>query len=303
MRAAAPLKRVFAPAWVRPEALNVTPDLLGMPLAPHGRRLVAIVVDLALIGVLSSTGMFWAVAGIGALSIQLRRTTPRRPLWRSAAMWIALAWLAIVAFAHGADWLVQHTDPARMAAVALDDDDDDAAAAAPALVATSSTPAPSAASPVPEEATRLVVAAQAARIHALEARLAETRKPGPVQWRDAAMRRLHRLGMSFGWAIAYFSLLPFWWAGQTVGKRLFGLRVVELTGKPLGLMTTFGRYGGYAAGLATGGLGFLQVLWDPNRQAVQDKLAHTVVVDLRGPRALIPRFQGADAPQTAPEDA
>ena len=46
-------------------------------------------------------------------------------------------------------------------------------------------------------------------------------------------------------------------------------------------MTSFGRYGGYAAGMATGGLGFAQVLWDANRQAVQDKLAHTVVVDLR----------------------
>ena len=112
-----------------------------------------------------------------------------------------------------------------------------------------------------------------------------------MQWRDDALRRLHRLGLRFGWAIAYFSLLPFWWKGQTVGKRLFGLRVVELTGKPLGLMACFGRYGGYAAGLATGGMGFLQVLWDPNRQAVQDKLAHTVVVDLRGPRA---RRRGID---------
>ena len=33
--------------------------------------------------------------------------------------------------------------------------------------------------------------------------------------------------------------------------------------------------------MATGGLGFLQILWDPNRQAIQDKTAHTVVVDLR----------------------
>ena len=126
----------------------------------------------------------------------------------------------------------------------------------------------------------------AARIRDLEAQLAEARKPRPIQWRDDAMRRLNKLGLRFGWAIAYFSLLPFWWKGQTVGKRLFGLRVVELTGKPLGLMTCFGRYGGYAAGLATGGTGFLQVLWDPNRQAVEDKLAHTVVVDLRGPRAV-----------------
>ena len=36
-----------------------------------------------------------------------------------------------------------------------------------------------------------------------------------------------------------------------------------------------------SAGMATGLFGFLQVFWDPNRQAIQDKTAHTVVVDLR----------------------
>jgi hypothetical protein len=41
------------------------------------------------------------------------------------------------------------------------------------------------------------------------------------------------------------------------------------------------RYGGYAAGMATGGLGFAQALWDANRQGLQDKAAHTVVIDLR----------------------
>lgn len=275
------VKRAFAPGWVRPEHLNVTPELLGMPLAPHGRRLAAIVVDAGLIGVLSSTGMFWSVAGIGALAIQLRRRTPRRPVWRSVLMWVALAWLAVVAFAHAANWATHHPDASSVAALVRDDDDDDEDAAADAVAASASAstvalPGASAADPV--------AASQARRIRSLEAQLADTRKPGPLQWRDAALRRLHRLGLSFGWAIAYFTLLPFWWPGQTVGKRLFGLRVVELTGKPLGLMTTFGRYGGYAAGLATGGMGFLQVFWDPNRQAVEDKLAHTVVVDLRGPR-------------------
>lgn len=266
-------RRALAPAWVSPEHLNVTPELLGAPLAPHGRRVAAIVVDAALIGVLSSTGMFWSVAGIGALAVQLRRRqTPKRPVWRSVLMWLALAWLAIVAFAHGAEWVKHHGDRASLAAAVLEDDDGDDAASAPAA-------APSAAS-----GADALVANQAARIRSLEAQLAETRKPGPMQWRDAALRRLHRLGLSFGWAIAYFTLLPTWWRGQTIGKRLFGLRVVELTGKPLGLMSSFGRYGGYAAGLATGGMGFLQVLWDPNRQAVEDKLAHTVVIDERGPR-------------------
>jgi uncharacterized RDD family membrane protein YckC len=275
------VKRALAPAWVRPEALNVTPDLLGMPLAPLGRRAWAMGVDLAVIGVLSSTGMFWVVAGIGALVAQLVRPAPARPRSRTALMVLALGLLAVVAVQHGSDWLEHRNDPPRAAASRDDDDDEDAAAG---LLA-AATAASAVGDRVALQAVDQQVAHDAARIRELEAQLAQARKPRPIQWRDDALRRLHKLGLRFGWAIAYFSLLPFWWKGQTLGKRLFGLRVVELTGKPLGLMTCFGRYGGYAAGLATGGMGFLQVLWDPNRQAVEDKLAHTVVVDQRGPRA------------------
>jgi hypothetical protein len=275
------VRRALAPEWVHPEALNVTPELLGMPLAPHGRRALAMAVDVGVIGMLSSTGMFWVVAGIGALVVQLRRPLPTRPRSRSALMWLALAVLVVIAAERANEWVQHRHDPPR-AASARDDDDGDADAGGAAALAA---PAASGnAGAVALQAVAQQEARDAARIVELEAQLAEARKPRPIQWRDDAMRRLHRLGLRFGWAIAYFSLLPFWWQGQTVGKRLFGLRVVELTGKPLGLMTCFGRYGGYAAGLATGGMGFLQVLWDPNRQAVEDKLAHTVVVDLRGPR-------------------
>jgi uncharacterized RDD family membrane protein YckC len=271
------VKRATAPAWVRPEALNVTPELLGMPLAPHGKRALAMGVDVTLIGLLSTTGMFWVVAGIGALIVQLRRPLASRPRSRSVLMVAALALLVVLAVQHGQQWFEHRNDPPRAASATPDDDDDDVAAPA-TFVASAS--APEAAL----HATGTPVAQDAARIRDLEAQLVEARKPRPIQWRDDALRSLNRLGLRFGWAIAYFTLLPFWWKGQTVGKRLFGLRIVELTGKPLGLMTSFGRYGGYAAGLATGGMGFLQVLWDPNRQAVEDKLAHTVVVDLRGPR-------------------
>ena len=272
------VKRTLAPAWVRPEALNVTPELLGMPLAPHGRRALAMGVDLVVIGLLSTTGMFWMVAGIGAIVAQLRRPPPNRPRSRAVLMWLALALLIVLAVRHGERWYEHRNDPPRAEAAKDDDDSDEAvAAAASAASATAAELALRAAQKEQEH--------DAARIRDLESQLAEARKPRPIQWRDAAMGSLHKLGLRFGWAIAYFSLLPFWWKGQTVGKRLFGLRVVHLTGKPMGLMDCFGRYGGYAAGLATGGIGLLQVLWDPNRQAVEDKLAHTVVVDLRGPRA------------------
>lgn len=274
------IQRVQASAWVRPEALNVTPDLLGMPLAPHGRRALAMGVDVAVIGLLSTTGMFWVLAGIGALVIQLRRPLPGRPRSRSALMWAALALLIVIGFQHGTQWFEHRNDPPRAESAQDDAEDDDAVSAPGAASAT--------AADLALRAAEKREVRDAARIRELEAQLVEARKPRTLQWRDDALRRLHRLGLRFGWAIAYFSLLPFWWQGQTLGKRLFGLRVVELTGKPLGLVTCFGRYGGYAAGLATGGMGFLQILWDPNRQAVEDKLAHTVVVDLRGPRAPAP---------------
>tara|TARA_R110000772_G_scaffold97392_17_gene196691 strand:+ start:1656 stop:2951 length:1296 start_codon:yes stop_codon:yes gene_type:complete len=89
------------------------------------------------------------------------------------------------------------------------------------------------------------------------------------------------LGLGFGWAAFYFSIFTAWWTGQTPGKRLLGIRVIKLDGSSLNLWESFGRYGGYGAGFATGLLGFLQIYWDPNRQAIQDKISETLVIDLR----------------------
>lgn len=126
------------------------------------------------------------------------------------------------------------------------------------------------------------------RIARLEDQLAEARKPQPFKPLEAAERFADGLGASFGWGIVYFSLLPAFWNGQTLGKRLLRLQVIELTGKPMTVMRCLRRYGGYAAGMATGGLGFAQVLWDVNRQGLQDRAAHTVVVALTpGQRAAL----------------
>lgn len=89
---------------------------------------------------------------------------------------------------------------------------------------------------------------------------------------------LDDLGLSFGWAAVYFTVFTTLWAGQTPGKKLVGIRVVHLSGRPLSYWSSFSRYGGYAAGLTTGLLGFLQVYWDPNRQAIQDQLSFTAVI-------------------------
>lgn len=85
-------------------------------------------------------------------------------------------------------------------------------------------------------------------------------------------------GLGFGWAMLYFTFYTSWNNGQTIGKLLTRIRVVQLDNQPLTLWASFSRQGGYGAGLATGLIGFAQILWDPNRQAIQDKVASTVVI-------------------------
>jgi hypothetical protein len=96
-----------------------------------------------------------------------------------------------------------------------------------------------------------------------------------IAWAKAL---IEDLGLGFGWAAFYFTVFTSLWHGQTPGKKLFKIRVLQLDGTPLSLFDSFGRYGGYGAGLATGLLGFIQIFWDANRQAIHDKISSTVVV-------------------------
>ena len=92
------------------------------------------------------------------------------------------------------------------------------------------------------------------------------------------------LGLAFGFGTIYLTIFTAWWGGQTPGKKLLGVRVLRLDGKPLGWWDAFERAGGYAAGFATGLLGFAQIFWDPNRQAIHDRVSSTVVVREGAPR-------------------
>ena len=96
-----------------------------------------------------------------------------------------------------------------------------------------------------------------------------------VEWAKVVITDL---GLGFGWAAVYFTLFTLLWKGQTPGKKMMGIRVIALSGEYLNAWDAFGRYGGYGAGFATGLLGFMQIYWDPNRQAIQDKISATVVI-------------------------
>jgi hypothetical protein len=93
---------------------------------------------------------------------------------------------------------------------------------------------------------------------------------------------LDDLGIGFGWTGLYFTAFTAMFRGQTPGKKLFGIRVLRLDGEPMTLWASFERFGGYAAGLFTGLMGYMQVYWDRNRQAIQDKISETVVIRDRG---------------------
>jgi hypothetical protein len=88
---------------------------------------------------------------------------------------------------------------------------------------------------------------------------------------------LDELGFGFGWAALYFTVMLSWWKGQTIGKRALRIRVLRLDGGVINWWVAFERAGGYAAGLATGLLGFAQIYWDANRQAIHDRIVGTVV--------------------------
>jgi uncharacterized RDD family membrane protein YckC len=85
----------------------------------------------------------------------------------------------------------------------------------------------------------------------------------------------------FSWGaffIGWFTLWSLVTKGRSPGKAVFRLKVIRLDGKPLRLWDCFSRAGGYGASAATLMLGFLEAIWHPNRQAIHDRIAGTVVV-------------------------
>lgn len=108
-----------------------------------------------------------------------------------------------------------------------------------------------------------------------EAELEDASSGGLFSWVRAL---LDDLGLGFGWAALYTTVLLSATNGQTLGKRLLGIRVVRLDGQRINWWVAFERAGGYAAGFATGLLGFAQVYWDANRQGIHDRIVGTVVV-------------------------
>ncbi|ANH69798.1 RDD family protein [Mitsuaria sp. 7] len=306
--------------WITPEDLNVAPALLGLPLASPWQRAKAMAVDVALVTMLSNFGNTPLLAGCCWVAWRwYKQQRASRGEVRKESGWLGWApALCLVAFGLYTSTMEHIDEPTKqarreaVAAAAVDksdkadrhDEESDATdvredtrdlvkhAVATAMAAASAASG-TASGQLEQEVIRQVEKdgelqrkADRVRIKALQDEvrtLKDEAKRSPLEklrhWWEV-------VGLNLVWAFAYFVAFPLIWPGQTPGKKLMGLRIVELTGKPLKPMLCVRRYGGYAAGATTGGMGFLQILWDANRQGLHDKAAHTAVIDTRNPRRL-----------------
>ena len=96
---------------------------------------------------------------------------------------------------------------------------------------------------------------------------------------------LEALLPAWPWLAAYQGLLAAFYAGyftgttgQTPGKLLTGLRVIDTTGRPPGYLRAAGRAAMGVVGILLGGLGLLPMVFDPALRTAHDRLFQTRVV-------------------------
>lgn len=78
--------------------------------------------------------------------------------------------------------------------------------------------------------------------------------------------------------VLYFGFSTYLGNGQTLGKRVVGIRIVSLAHERMSLWHSFERALGYGASALEFGFGFIQYFIHPNRRTVHDRIAETIVV-------------------------
>lgn len=100
--------------------------------------------------------------------------------------------------------------------------------------------------------------------------------------------------------VTYFSLALYFGNGQTIGKWLARTRVISLTHERMNLWQSVERALGYGASFLELGFGFMQFFINRNRQCAHDRLAQTIVIDVRGSMEKI--VDDAKQPEVAADD-
>ncbi len=284
---------------VTPDAFSVDPPLLGTPLASPSRRGVALLIDIFLVVLITAvTSGVWFILGVVAAAFFLARATKPGKNDRASKVFrlflgcmgvSALSFTAVVFL--GIRYMNQATDDSG---IAFSMEDLSSPSVDEPIAAGQDDPLGGQAglevAELPDLSLAEAIELAGDTIGELEQDLARANRDledtraeldealqqgGLIGWLTS---RVDSLGFGLGWWTLYFAILMPWMKGQTPGKRALGVRVVRLDGQPVTWWHAFERAGGYAAGLATGTLGFMQVYWDANRQAIHDKVAGTVVI-------------------------
>ncbi len=300
---------------ITPDAFSVDPSLLGTPLARPWRRLSALWIDLVLVALITLlTSGVWFILGVVITAFLLararkggtddQRSRGFRLFLGCAGLTVLMVTISIVVLVRyidqrgGLERVVEEVvagldsgtvsigDSERIAEVLSSDPTEDELTAVTELLPED----------LPEAVTDALEALRDSNAD-LEDELRDTQAERDQALESAGfggwiIDKLDNIGFGLGWWTMYFAILMPLMKGQTPGKKALGIRVVRLDGQRVTWWHAFERAGGYAAGFATGLLGFLQIYWDPNRQATHDTIAGTVVI-----RDGAPKVEGLwDAP-------
>jgi uncharacterized RDD family membrane protein YckC len=253
---------------VTAESLSAAPTVLGLPLAEPWRRFGAIVIDLATVTLLSLLSGPWLGLATGAMLIVLFGNASSAPIPMKAVRLFCRALGALVIVL--SVLALGHVSLVRDSALNLE-----------AFTGREAIPAMKETVYVAPDASaselRTAVAKLEKQVDALKTentRMTEVTRSWVYQSRAFAST----LGVTFGWSGVYFTLLAGFLNGRTLGKLLLRTRALKTNGTPFTFFDGFVRHGGYIAGVAMGFTGFLKLLWEPNRQTVEDRIAGTVVV-------------------------
>ena len=257
------------------ETLGLAPTVLGQRLAAPWQRLGAMIVDLAAVGLLSLLSGPWLGLGTGAMLILLFGNSSKVPIALKVVRQVCSALGAIILLLSAL--ALGHVSLLRSTGLELEvfTGREPSTAMKETLYLS---PNPSA-TELREATDKLQKQVELLKAENTEMQAAQT------SWLYQARTFANALGVTFGWSGVYFTLLAGATRGRTLGKMLFGIRVMKTTGVPFTFFDGFVRHGGYVAGVAMGLIGFLSLLWDRNRQAVEDRIAGTVVVKMGGPTA------------------
>ncbi|MES2692227.1 MAG: RDD family protein [Verrucomicrobiota bacterium] len=254
---------------VTAETLTASPAVLGQPLAEPWRRLAGIAIDLGLITALSILSRPWLGLATGAMLLVLFGNSASVPLplklVRTACRALGLTLAVLSAIALG------HVSAFRSSTFNLEALTGDRKESAAMRESVHLSPNPSTGE-LQQAADRLQ-----RQVSDLKKENREWQESSG-SWHLQIRAFLTALGVTFGWSGVYFTLFAGGLGGRTPGKFFLGTRALKINGHPFTFFDAFVRHGGYIAGVAMGMTGFLNLLWDPNRRAVEDRIAGTVVV-------------------------